>query len=261
MRRHHIHDIRPVFFQGIDLHTAFVHIDRLDLIGKGAEYLLGAQIGRILHGHDLVPPQNLFQKHQQVIVARADDDLFRSAFHSPGGMQISAKRLAQLIVALRLTAREQVAVCLAQNFLRDSFPGIKRKALHLDIIRGKINIELLSLSARLVPGQHRDALLRFGSADAGERFPLQSQAFLLAGHLHHVLDGAHKIPPAGSRLDVAFVQELTVCGIHGTARNLQKFRQRTRGGKPLACEKLPFFDFSLNMQIYLLIQANIAVCL
>ena len=53
-------------------------------------------ISRLLHGVDLLPPQQLNQKIVQKVRSRADQDVLRIHPHSPEGRQMSGNGLPQL---------------------------------------------------------------------------------------------------------------------------------------------------------------------
>ena len=53
-------------------------------------------VSRLLHGVDLLPPQQLDQKIVQKVRSRADQDVLRIHPHSPEGRQMSGNGLPQL---------------------------------------------------------------------------------------------------------------------------------------------------------------------
>ncbi len=231
MRRHHIGKLRPAFPERSGPHAAFIHRYKRNGISKRLKNPARLLISRVFHRDRDMASEYFLKQKKQVVIPCSDNDLFRLAIHASGRVQITAYRHAQSPVPLRFTERKQAASCIHQNIFCYFLPCHIWKKRHVDRIGRKI-IPVFPGIFRMFPagghsfaGKHhcfpRNPVLP--AAVSFSRQPLQNP--VCRRNIIQPFHRADIISPLGSRLQISFRNELSVCHIHRCPGNLQRFRK------------------------------------
>lgn len=117
MGRHDKRNIRSGRFQLSDVHTFRIHIYCTNIIRKLFKKTVGLHISRIFQRNFMLSPDHHRQQHQQIIISRSDNDLFRRTIDASRLMQIITDRTAQSLFSLRIPEAEQFRPVVLQTFL------------------------------------------------------------------------------------------------------------------------------------------------
>ena len=182
-----------------------------------------AEIAGVLDGRHAVAEQ-VCQTPEQILNARADDDLLRRAFHTAVHRQIFRDLCAQRGVALHFAALQKLGP-LVEQLLLDASPAARREQRRVHTAGGKVKQRggfahrlrggrhnSLRGRARRAGMQHAVGFLHVKTA-AGARFGQALGCQHLVGRVHgvyaHALLGGHGAPPwqrrAGGAVAAAYL--------------------------------------------------------
>ena len=88
MGGHDIYHIRSGLFQVFHIYSLFVPLYDTSLKPHMSEIMPGTPVCRVLHGNPSVSAQDGTEKHQQIVISRAHQDLFRFAVNTPCPVEI-----------------------------------------------------------------------------------------------------------------------------------------------------------------------------